>query len=65
MHRKSSLSSSGQSSLKYTPSGKGVIGAIGKPPGFKVVHQVADGDRTDETDSHGSGRVATCGTVFR
>jgi len=46
--------------LRYTPSGKGVIGAIGKPPGFTVVR----GDQ--ELDQNlGSGRIGSCGSVIR
>lgn len=49
-----------QQNLRYTPSGKGVIGAIGKPPGFTVVRG------NQEVDQNlGSGRIGSCGSVIR
>jgi len=45
--------------IRFT--GKGAIGATGTPPGFKVVKH----PHKPEDESFGSGRVGTCGTVYR
>ena len=45
--------------LRYTPSGKGVIGAIGKPPGFRVVRHQAVSSKGSEQSRSVSDRGAT------
>ena|GEM_PF-2391930 len=43
--------------------GRGVIGAIGKPPGFKTV--IHPPEKTESSSSKNSGRVGSCGTVYK
>jgi hypothetical protein len=45
--------------IRFT--GRGAIGATGKPPGFKVIKHPPE----PEDEPIGSGRVGTCGIVYR
>ena len=52
--------------LNIRTTGKGVIGAIGKPPGFKtVVHPPEKSSSDSPNPNSGSGRIGSCGTVYR
>jgi|AntRauTorcE11897_2_1112592.scaffolds.fasta_scaffold10300_2 hypothetical protein len=52
---------SSQGKLRETPSGRGVIGSIGKPPGFKVVRHEPD-SAADPNQPMG---IGACGTAMR
>lgn len=53
--------SSKASTVRYTPSGRGVYGCVGKPPNFRVVRHKPD---EKKVDTYSGGRVVTSGVML-